>query len=477
VTVDSLNRFDQDARYWGLAEAYRKYIHHLGITNENADLNLKVIDTINELFHQDQESVMTQLARGDNERISLDLRWGKNSHMVQIMTAHASKGLEFDTVYLAGIYTNGRENNDTSLFGDRPGSFKWYLDLAQRDKRESPFYIYESELSRYKSFSESKRLFYVACTRAKKRLIWVNLELPEKCFSIPANSWVDGLNYWLQQQSDNLAVIDRQKEFDYRALLAQESRPQLPMFFHDPVGIFPKEGMDSELALTAELSVTRLNSLVDCPRKFYFQNVLKLKEQKSQTVFREELDQEEFYIQPSSAERGTYIHAQIAEGIEHNFVVPRESFSGTQREPIQWALDQLKELSVNYQLIAEKALKFRFFNFMVSGIPDLLLIPKTNQNAQVWDFKTGKMNKENLAHYWVQLKAYAYGLYQLQRVDFSSEIELKLIFVDHQQVLTEVVNFQRCQQDLYPLWQSQNQPWKINSEHCTQCSYGDICPR
>lgn len=477
VTVDNLNQFDQDAKYWGLVEAYRKFIHHMGITNENADLNLKVIDTINLLFHQDQESVMNQLARGDNDRISLDLRWGENSHMVQIMTAHASKGLEFDTVYLAGIYTNGRENSDSSLFGDRPGSFKWYLDLAQRDKRESPFYIYETELSRYKSFSESKRLFYVACTRAKKRLFWINLELPEKSFSIPGNSWVDGLNYWMQNQSEQIAIIERKQDFDYRALLISESRPQLPLFFHDPVGIFPKEGGASELALAAELSVTRLNSLVDCPRKFYLQNILKLKEEKIQPLYKEEVDLEEIVVKPSSAERGTYIHAQIAEGIEHNFVVPRESFSGAQREPIQWALDQLKVLADDYELIAEKALKFKFFNFMISGIPDLLLIPKSNQIAQVWDFKTGKINKENLAHYWVQLKAYAYGLYQLQRVPYSSEIELKLIFVDQKQVLSETVNFERTQYDLYPLWQSQNQPWKINPEHCSQCPYGDICPR
>jgi hypothetical protein len=65
----------------------------------------------------------------------------------------------------------------------------------------------------------------------------------------------------------------------------------------------------------------------------------------------------------------------------------------------------------------------------------------------------------------------------LQRVDYSSDIELKLVFVDQKQILSEKVNFQNCQQELFPLWLSQNQPWKINSEHCTQCPYGDICPR
>ena len=114
---------------------------------------------------------------------------------------------------------------------------------------------------------------------------------------------------------------------------------------------------------------------------------------------------------------------------------------------------------------------------MISGIPDLLLIPKGDQKAQVWDFKTGRITQENLNHYWVQLKVYAYALFELKRVPLSSEIELKLVFVDQKEILTQTTTFSQCSQDLFPLWQSQNEPWKINSDHCGQCPYGDICPR
>lgn len=478
-----LKAFDLNVKYWGLVEGFRKFIHSLGVTNENSDINLQVIETIASLYHQDPESVMIQLLKGDNDRISLDLRSGENSHMVQIMTAHASKGLEFDTVYIAGIYTNGRENNDGALFGDMPGSFKWFLDLSQRDKRSSPFYLYEKELDKYKSFSESKRLFYVACTRAKKRLKWVSLELPEKSFSVPENSWIDGLNYWfnhgLRSMSASAVKITRIENFDTRELLNADNRPQLPLFFHDPMGIFPKGEDKSELSLAAELSVTRLNSLVDCPRKFYLENVLKLQGKETSFSYSapEEEGEELAQVLRSSADRGTHIHAQIAKGIEHNFVVPRESFGSEYREPIEWALNQLKELSHEYELIAEKPLKFKFYNFMISGIPDLVLIPKSQQIAQIWDFKTGRITPENLNHYWVQLKAYAYALYELGRVPLSSEIELKLIFVDKKEVLSLKVTRLSCSQDLYPIWRSQNEPWSTKTEHCTQCPYGDICPR
>lgn len=479
VTEKDLEDFDKNVHYWGMIEAFRKFIHKLHLTNENSDINLETIQTISDLFLQDPESIMKQLEGGDNDRLSLELRSGENSGMVQIMTAHASKGLEFDSVYLAGIYTNGRGMSDGSLFGDLPGSFNWYLDIVSREKQKSPLYIYENELAKYKDFSESKRLFYVACTRAKKKLIWVDFDLAQEAFSIPKNSWILGLRNWTENSMSQEAVTEvKRTDFNSQELLSSQSLPQLPLFFHDPVGIFPKGEGDSELLIAAELSVTRLNSLLDCPRKFYLSNILKVTEPKEQQkVFIEEEGDELATVIRSSSERGTYIHAQIAEGILRNFVVPRQSFGTDLQEPIQWALNLLKDLNNDFELIPEKQIKFRFFNFMISGIPDLVLIPRGKQKAQIWDFKTGRITQENLNHYWLQLSTYAYALYELGQIENSSEIELILCFVDQKKTLKETVTLEKCKNDLYPVWRSQNEPWKVNLDHCSQCSYGSICPR
>jgi ATP-dependent helicase/nuclease subunit A len=145
--------------------------------------------------------------------------------------------------------------------------------------------------------------------------------------------------------------------------------------------------------------------------------------------------------------------------------------------PIEWALSHLNHLKNDFHLISEKQIKFRFFNFMISGIPDLVLLPKGNQKAQVWDFKTGRISSNNLDHYWLQLSTYAYALYELGLIDFSSEIELILCFVDQKKNLSQFVSWEKCKQDLYPIWRSQNEPWRVNLDHCSQCSYGSICPR
>jgi CRISPR/Cas system-associated exonuclease Cas4 (RecB family) len=397
--------------------------------------------------------------------------------MVQIMSAHASKGLEFDVVFLGGIYTNGRELPDGGLFGDLPGSFQWFIDLTQREKQKSPFYVYENELSRYKNFSEAKRLFYVACTRAKKKLCWVDFEIPEKTFSIPKNSWILGLRAWLERAGDEMVHEVPLNDFDTSVVLDGQETPDLPLFFHDPVGVFSKGEGKTELMITAELSVTRLNALIDCPRKFYFLNILKMPEPESVYLSVEDSDEEVATILRSSSQRGTYIHEQIAKGIERNFVVPREAFSGEDRLPVEWALEKLKGMGEDFELIPERPLKFKFFSFMISGTPDLVLLPKTDKNAQVWDFKTGKITQGNLQHYWLQLSVYAYALYQLGSVSQDQSIELVLSFVDQKELLHKTINYESCVQELYPLWHKQNRPWQTNLEHCAQCSYGSICPR
>ncbi len=477
VTAHLLAVFDQNVHYWGLVEAYRKFLHSLGLTNENADLNLETIDTIAGLFLQDPEAILVQLGRGDNPRISLDLRSGDAAHKVQIMSAHASKGLEFDVVFLGGVYTNGRDQSDGGLFGNLPGSFQWYRDITRREKQKSPLYVYESELDRYKNFSEGKRLFYVACTRAKKKLLWVDFSLSEKAFSIPKNSWILGLRSWLERGGGAGLVTARALAPSFGTEGPERSLPELPLFFFDPMGVLSKGEGSSELLIASELSVTRLNALVDCPRKFYLSNTLKVTAPDAPRAYVEEEGDELATVVRSSAERGTFLHAQIAAGIRANFVVPRESFEKPEAKAIRWALELLAQNRDAYLFVPEEQLKFRLFNFMVSGIPDLLLLPKTEGKAQVWDFKTGRLTQDNLTHYWVQLTCYASALYDLGKVAAAAEVELILCFVDEEKVLSRTVTKELCHEALYPLWLSQNEPWRTNPEHCGQCLYGSICPR
>jgi ATP-dependent exoDNAse (exonuclease V) beta subunit len=473
--------FDHNMRYWGLYEAFKKFVFGLNITNENSDVNLDQIETFCKLYHQNPEAILLQLDGDDAQKVSLEFRSGNHSDMVHVMTAHSSKGLEYDNIYLGGIYTNGHEMPMTDLLAKWPESFYYYTDLQTHQKIRSPHYVLEAKMTALKNFSESKRLFYVACTRAKKKLCWAHLENIGEMSKLPGNSWIVGFNkWWSDTRDEDLRARVKETlagELTLEDALSGKSNPTLPLFFYDPVGVHKRQGERAELALMAELSVTRLNSLMDCPRKFYFENILKLTSIRDQKRSFVPEESDEVQVR-SSSQRGTLIHEILSTAIQRNFVIPREHFQGEHQKPLAWAIGAMESFRKDFDFVSEKPLKFKFFNFMISGIPDLLLLPKKSGTpAEIWDFKTGRITQESLNHYWVQLKAYAYALYVLGMVPREDSIETKLCFVDEQKFLNLSVNWTMVHEDLFAVWKTQNEPWMTKTDHCSQCSYGDICPR
>src|SRR5690606_407622 len=115
---------------------------------------------------------------------------------IQIMTAHASKGLEFSHVFLGGIYTNGRKNPSNEDIGMKPGSFKWSPDGKKTSSYTTPQFILEKKQHDLRDFSEGKRLFHVACTRGKDSLYWADLEEEGMDVRSESDSWINALRAW-----------------------------------------------------------------------------------------------------------------------------------------------------------------------------------------------------------------------------------------------------------------------------------------
>ncbi|MEH6822571.1 MAG: UvrD-helicase domain-containing protein [Motiliproteus sp.] len=94
---------------------------------------------------------------------------------LQIMTIHKSKGLEFDTVILAGL-DRRPPNPDKPLLQwqlrlDSNGQQELLLaPLSARDQEPEPIYLYLSSEAQERARMESTRLLYVGATRAIKRL-------------------------------------------------------------------------------------------------------------------------------------------------------------------------------------------------------------------------------------------------------------------------------------------------------------------
>lgn len=114
---------------------------------------------------------------------------------VRLMTVHAAKGLEFRAVCLADLLRQPPRPAPTLLLSpDELPSLRFRRDGVAV---ESERYRRLLERSRADDREESKRLLYVALTRAKERLA---ILLPDPITSLPKDSWA----YWLCEAAGRL---------------------------------------------------------------------------------------------------------------------------------------------------------------------------------------------------------------------------------------------------------------------------------
>ena len=98
---------------------------------------------------------------------------GENEDVVRIMSIHKSKGLEFPVVFLCGTgkQFNLMDLNKNILYHDELGFGPDFIDL---EKRVSIGTIAKEAIKKkmkLETLSEEVRILYVACTRAKEKLI------------------------------------------------------------------------------------------------------------------------------------------------------------------------------------------------------------------------------------------------------------------------------------------------------------------
>ncbi len=84
----------------------------------------------------------------------------KSSSWVQILTAHGSKWLEYNTVFIPSLNLWNWDNKKTIELIKLPNNlaWEWYQSLDKEDEKQ-------------KALEEERRLFFVAITRARKNLI------------------------------------------------------------------------------------------------------------------------------------------------------------------------------------------------------------------------------------------------------------------------------------------------------------------
>ncbi|MEI9958739.1 MAG: 3'-5' exonuclease [Ferruginibacter sp.] len=176
---------------------------------------------------------------------------------VNLLTAHGSKGSEFEHVFIIGCTKD--------IWDETAGNSRTY---------KLPDNLVSST-NMATSLEESRRLFYVAVTRAKTHL---HISYPAK--NTKGKEQVKSSFVTEILESGTLQSKEKQVPdgllADYLALqFIETARPEIELV---------ENGYIEDLLKKYTLSVTHLNNYLNCPLKFYYENLIKVPARKNENM-------------------------------------------------------------------------------------------------------------------------------------------------------------------------------------------------
>ena len=297
----------------------------------------------------------------------------KSGKRVRLFTAHRSKGLEFEYVFLLRAY-DGK-------WGSRKSMDKFILPTGSTSRDE------EDE--------DERRLFFVALTRAKLAVFISFAEysesgkerLPSKFISeIDANITVDkdtsgielGPEYFLQSAKSDKSIFD----LDFLHSLLMEHR----------------------------LSVTALNNFLKCPWNYFYSNLIRIPKMQTKYMLLGNALHFALYLLHEDANKGKVKDFEDYLGALDEFVRARagsdivyEETSKLGKEYLRdWYDTYSSELGARktlneYRIDTELALDFdELPKIRLTGILDKVeFLDKERKLVRVVDYKTGKVQSRN----------------------------------------------------------------------------------
>ena len=291
---------------------------------------------------------------------------------IHFLTAHSSKGLEFEKVFILGATKD-----------------KWDKSHSTRFQ-----YTYPDNLNEDTETNEQdeRRLFFVAVTRAERELYITYADKKDTGKVLGASQFVDEISVSINLKKKEQAVsADQITNFQIDALTILDKKIEL--IDHNLID----KALD-----TFKISVTGLNKYLKCPTVFYFEDVLRIPTARSKYMgFGRAIHHAfQFYYQNIMEGKGG-----IKETLQRNFVVGMKDHLShfTIKEYTDMTaygksiLEKYYEKYLKSEIRAETyelELKIEHADFMgvpIKGVLDRVAINK--KVAKVIDYKTGNYTR------------------------------------------------------------------------------------
>ncbi|MBS4028811.1 MAG: UvrD-helicase domain-containing protein [Ignavibacteriales bacterium] len=238
-------------------------------------------------FTQRLKRLMDDVEREGQETIA------HNSDAVQIMTIHAAKGLEFPIVVLP--YCNKEFNTEKEPFFDEELGIGISWNDVEGNKVQTPILEFLRKKKNRKSVAEEMRVFYVACTRTRDRLILSATINTHKALPQSYMAWVmESLNLDIPslsserefQSPEKISVLEKNESRFVKSAINHQLRINIIR----NIPLTPRGDGDTPLRNNLSrpvflepiiptskgnfFSATQIQTYHECPAKYYLRFVL-----------------------------------------------------------------------------------------------------------------------------------------------------------------------------------------------------------
>ncbi|MCD8501043.1 MAG: PD-(D/E)XK nuclease family protein [Bacillaceae bacterium] len=232
---------------------------------------IKNVEKLIDVMSQFQSASLDDLLKQVDQLAALSEKEGEaevelaEGNMVHIMTVHASKGLEFPIVFLPDLAKGPRGDSGNFRFDKGVRLAVQYEkekagDPFKTDKKTSPSFGRIKQIAKDQAIEESKRLFYVAVTRARDYLVLSSVDKPSK------DSWYSML----------LAAMESNLQLQQYIILSEVQ--EQTEWSGDEEIYQPPTLIDQETAPMV-FSVSEVMTFMKDPLEYYYKYVIKVEDE------------------------------------------------------------------------------------------------------------------------------------------------------------------------------------------------------